>query len=252
MSILKKLFKKRKQECSLETRLTEPVTQVPIVDVKPKFKLYEVYEGKIGECMKQLEADGLQIATFAQLVDLFYAEELEPTRDNKLNNLITATYQTVLRDGTVVIQDRPTLDQSGLPPTNHSELINKLELGDDSVRIVQQTYTKEFKDGEQLENYPIGERESMFYFRSIAKHPFVIALVGEEGAEKLKEIGRNYSSTPVVDVRTCARKREAIFHNITLKMGYEGYYPSSWLEVGPRYLKTDVQMVLGVPVENKG
>ncbi|KPJ66436.1 MAG: hypothetical protein AMJ43_08145 [Coxiella sp. DG_40] len=74
----------------------------------------------------------------------------------------------------VFIEDDPAVIRKKIPMAQ-SELIEKLESGDESVRFV-----------------PFGFKMGELTAPEVAKHPYIIALAGEEGAEKLAEIVEKY------------------------------------------------------------
>ena len=76
------------------------------------------------------------------------------------------------------IQDNPEI-RNGRVFMDKSALIKKLEANDQSVRFVPF-------------GYKIGEQSA----KDLEKNPFVVALAGEEGAEKLAEVSGNYKLKP--------------------------------------------------------
>ena len=80
----------------------------------------------------------------------------------------------------VYIRDRPEV-KKGRAVMNKSELVKKLEAGDPSVRFV-----------------PFGYKMGVQSYGELAKNPFIQALAGEEGAEKLAEVAGKYKNKPYV------------------------------------------------------
>lgn len=72
-----------------------------------------------------------------------------------------------IEDDPIVIKKKISMDKS--------ELIERLESGDESVRFV-----------------PLGFKTGELTAREAAKHPYITALAGKEGAEKLAEILEKY------------------------------------------------------------
>lgn len=76
-------------------------------------------------------------------------------------------------NGGIFVQDNPEI-KFGLPFMDKSELVKKLEANDPSVRFI-----------------PFGFKKGKMS-RELAKSPYIIALAGEEEAEKLAEIADEY------------------------------------------------------------
>ena len=80
----------------------------------------------------------------------------------------------------VYIQDRPEV-QNGRVVMNQEDLVKKMESNDESVRFV-----------------PFGFKRESQSSLELAKNPFVQALAGEEGADKLAQVSENYKIKPFV------------------------------------------------------
>ena len=76
------------------------------------------------------------------------------------------------------IQDIPEI-KKGRPYMNESDLVKKLEASDPNVRFV-----------------PFGFKTEKMSPQELAKNQFVIALAGEEGAEKLAKVADNFKDQP--------------------------------------------------------
>ncbi|MDP1695775.1 MAG: hypothetical protein Q8L29_02600 [archaeon] len=140
------------------------------------------------EVGEQIEAQNLRKPTFAEITSLAYAAF--KNLDNKYSKKIIQT----LKDGWfwgfngilyapnegVYIQNLPKV-VNGRVSMDKSDLVKRLEAKDHSVRFAPF-------------GFKTGEQEA----RGLAKNEFVIALVGEEGADKLAEMSGNYPKKPQV------------------------------------------------------
>jgi len=79
----------------------------------------------------------------------------------------------------IYIQDRPEI-RDGRVFMSQEDLVERLESNDKSVRFVE---------------YDSFKRESQSSLE-LAKNPFIIALAGEEGADKLAQVADNYKIKP--------------------------------------------------------
>ena len=80
----------------------------------------------------------------------------------------------------IYIEDNPKIKNNRVSMDKDS-LIKRLELGDRNVRFVPFGFKIRFQSSSDL-----------------ARNPFVKALAGEEGAEKLAEVSENYECEPYV------------------------------------------------------
>jgi len=152
--------------------------------------VYPAYKGTYEDCMQQIRADGLQTPTFAQVIDLAYDTVIRDPKNKyskKIKQIMkdywvkSNTGILYLTDGKIFVQDGPLRNYRGEPCMETSELEAKLQAGDPSVRFVEQG----FKTGEQTA------------FK-LAQNQLIIALAGEQGAEKLAEIASVYKNNPIV------------------------------------------------------
>ena len=133
---------------------------------------------QVGEAITQ---DGLARPTMADTTDLVYAafksensysQEIKKLmRDRWLWGFTGNLY--VPQEG-VYVQDNPQI-RKGMPFMEKSELVRKLEVQDPSVRFVPF-------------GFPMGEMSP----EDLATNTYVIALAGEEGAEKLGEVATKF------------------------------------------------------------
>ena len=130
---------------------------------------------------------GLARPTMAETASLIYpaftSEKKEPEfegiRQAMKNTWLWAfTGNLYIPNKGVYIQDNPEI-RNEMPYMEESELVRKLEANDKSVRFVPFGY--------QTEDMPSKE---------LAKNPYIIALAGEEGAEKLAEVADKHKKSP--------------------------------------------------------
>lgn len=141
---------------------------------------------KVGE---QIDAQKLQRPTYAQTASLVHASW--QNKDNKYSQEIIKILKNnwfwgfngilyvpnegaFIEDNPKVVCNRVSMDKSAL--------VKRLEAKDSSVRFV-----------------PFGFKTREQSAKDLAKNAFVIALAGEEGAEKLAEVAGNYSAKPYVN-----------------------------------------------------
>ena len=129
-----------------------------------------------------IEQDNLRTPTMAETVSLVHAAfnsenpYSQEIRDLMKNGWLWAFTGTLYTPNGAYVQDSPKT-RNGMPFMEESELIQKLE--DPSVRFVPF-------------GYPIEEMSSS----ELAENPYVIALAGEEGAEKLAEVADKHKRQP--------------------------------------------------------
>lgn len=161
---------------------------------KLTFVLPTRIQGTYAEVKKDIENQGLRTPTFAEmvsLVDFFitkrysknnpkYFKDFEKEYTNSLLGFTGILYlprgQGNYHNG-VIIQDNPPLIE-GRIIMNKPDLLQKLEKGDKSTRFVPygyKTHDYDLRKGIGLE-----------------KHPLIVGIAGEEGAEKLAKISKRY------------------------------------------------------------
>ncbi len=130
----------------------------------------------------RIKSGRLRVPTFAETVSLVYASlnfngechnEAARLAINPVFWLWASTANLYSREEGVYVQDNPRIEESELI-MNRETLLKKLEQKDSSVRFV-----------------PFGFKERELTPRELEKHPLIVALAGEEGAEKLSQIARN-------------------------------------------------------------
>ena len=140
------------------------------------------------DAAKQLEQENLLPPTIAHNSSLIHAAWQNPKEkySNEIINILRSSwlwcFNGILyepKEG-AYIQDTPKIKNNRVI-MNKSDLVKKLEANDSSVRFVPFGY----KRGEQS-------------YKELKINPFVIALAGEEGAEKLAEASANYKFKPYV------------------------------------------------------
>lgn len=129
-----------------------------------------------------IEKAGLRVPTMAETISLAYSAWQNPNEkySKEIIQLLKNgwfwgfTGNLYVPNKGVYIQDNPEV-KSGIVIMNEQDLVKKLESGDDSVRFV-----------------PFGFQNGEISLRELEKNPYVQALVGEEGAEKLGEVTDKY------------------------------------------------------------
>jgi len=138
------------------------------------------------DVQEQIMSEGLIAPTMAQTASLIYTAN-QNKKEPEFNEVISRLNNNWLWGFTGIlyvpnkgayIQDNPKV-ADGRVAMNKSELVKKLEAGDKSVRFV-----------------PFGYKLESQKASDIAKNPFVIALAGEEGTEKLAKISESYGNSP--------------------------------------------------------
>ncbi len=132
-----------------------------------------------------IEQDNLKPATMAETASLVhsafnsddeYSEEIKQIMKDRYFWAFTGNLY--LPNKGAYIQDNPET-RDGMPFMEESNLVKRLEADDSSVRFVPF-------------GYQTGEMTSL----ELAKNPYIIALAGEEGAEKLAEIADKHKHNP--------------------------------------------------------
>ena len=140
---------------------------------------------KVGQ---EITDAGLERPTMEQTASLAYDAWQNP--DEKYSKDIIGKMRTnwlwgfngllyVPKEG-VYIQDRPEV-QNGRVVMDQTDLVKKMESGDESVRFVHFGFKRESQSSLEL-----------------SKNPFIQALAGEEGADKLAQVSENYKIKPFV------------------------------------------------------
>lgn len=165
------------QNKGLEIREGRTELIVPHKDSRLTFVYNSLEKGNYIDVRNTFESQDLEMPDFSQTTSLVYSAFQNP--DNKYskkiinimkNNWFWADNGILYAPKGVYIQDNPKLENKEVQ-MNESELINKLENNDSSVRFVRYGFKLE-------------EQSSL----ELSKSSFVIGLVGEQGAEKLAEI----------------------------------------------------------------
>ncbi len=141
-----------------------------------------------GVVAKQIKEAGLEFPTMAQNASLVHTAWQNPKQRYSADiRKLQMFYWMRDSDGILYIpnegayiDDNPQV-QGNFISMDKSNLVKRLESGDLSVRFVPF-------------GFKIGEQSS----RKLAKNQFVIALAGEEGAEKLAEVSDKYNGIPYV------------------------------------------------------
>ena len=132
-----------------------------------------------------IEKDNLRTATMAETASLVqgafnssdkYSEEIKGLMKDRYLWAFTGTLYVPNKGA--YIQDAPET-RNGMPFMDESDLIKRLESGDSSVRHV-----------------PFGYKTESMSPLELGKNPYVIALAGEEGAEKLAQVADKHKRQP--------------------------------------------------------
>jgi len=148
--------------------------------------LYPAYGPKSYTNIKRLiEKDGFATPTMAETVSLVHAAfNSDGDYNKKIKDVIKDRFLCAFTGTLFVpnkgayVQDRPEL-RDGRIFMEESELVKKLEENDSSVRFVPF-------------NYRTGEMTPL----ELARNSYIIALAGEEGAEKLSEVSDKFKHKP--------------------------------------------------------
>ena len=141
--------------------------------------------GTYADVKSAIEQDKLKGPTMAETASLIYASfdssnrystEIKDIMGNAWLWAFTGTLYIPKKGA--YIQDNPEI-RNGMPFMEESGLIKKLEARDSSIRFVRF-------------GYQVGEMNPL----KLAKNPYVIGLVGEEGAEKLAKVSDKYEDKP--------------------------------------------------------
>ena len=137
--------------------------------------------GNYEQVREQIDAAGLQRPTMADTADLvhtaFHSDDKysQEIRDIVKDRRLWAFERNLYVPKGVYIYPEPDNGR----PLNESELVERLEASDPSVRFVHF-------------GFEIGEMRPM----QLAKNDYVIALAGEEGADKLAEVADQFERKP--------------------------------------------------------
>ena len=170
----------------IQVREGRTYLDVPHLDSELTF-VYPAKKGTYIELAEQLDEDNLQQLTMSQNASLIYAAWQNPKEKYSkeiidiLRNSWLVCFNGILydkEDKGAYIEDRPKI-RGNRVYMEKSDLLKRLEANDPSVRFVPFGYKIEKQSSKDLE-----------------KNPFVIALAGEEGAQKLAEVSANYKFKP--------------------------------------------------------
>ncbi|MBI2671189.1 hypothetical protein HYX18_04415 [Candidatus Woesearchaeota archaeon] len=135
---------------------------------------------QVGE---QIDAAGLQRPTMAETASLVHtAFNSDDKYSTEIKQIMKDRWLWVFEKNLylpgkgVYIYPQP---KGGIPNMTESELERKLEASDPSVRFV-----------------PFGYETGSMSSMKLSKNPYVIALAGEEGAEKLAEVADKFEQEP--------------------------------------------------------
>ena len=139
--------------------------------------VYPANEGTYASVQDQIQKAGLQAPTMAQTAslvhDAFNSDDKYSQGIKKIMKdawLWGFTGNLYVPNKGVYVQDNPEV-RNGAVVMDESELVSKLEKEDPSVRFV-----------------PFGYKTEGMSALELAKNPYIIALAGEEGADKLAQV----------------------------------------------------------------
>ena len=147
--------------------------------------------GNYANVKELIEKDNLEPPTMAQTASLVYSafnsddeysKEIKEIMKSRWLWAFTGTLY--IPNKGAYIQDNPQV-KNGMPYIDQSELERKLEAHDPGVRFVPF-------------GFKIGEMSPI----KLSKNAYVIALAGEEGAEKLAEVADEYQNKPYLYIFT--------------------------------------------------
>tara|TARA_Y100000310_G_scaffold339280_1_gene431512 strand:- start:19860 stop:20570 length:711 start_codon:yes stop_codon:yes gene_type:complete len=134
---------------------------------------------------QQIQEAGLRKPTMAETASLVYDafnsddKYSKGIRETMKNRWLWGFTGTLYVPGEgAYIQDDPET-REGMPFMDHSELVEKLEAGDPSVRHV-----------------PFGFQTGTMSTLELSRNAYIKALAGEEGAEKLAEVAERHKGKP--------------------------------------------------------
>lgn len=184
--------------------------------------------GDYFECRKQIGYEGLNTPTFSHNISLVNAAWQNP--EERLSHQILSSIENsgslwgftgilYVPDEGAYIQDNPKVRvESNLDilVMRRSNLINKLEANDPSVRFV-----------------PFGYKINKVSRRGLAKNKFLQALLGEEGAEKFVEVSNKYKDAPTLDSFKNVKHQSIYVPALRSFTGYDSYlavecFDSKW------------------------
>jgi hypothetical protein len=142
-------------------------------------------KGTYASVQGQIQEAGLEAPTMAQTAslvqDAFNSEDKYSQGIKKImkdNWLWGFTGNLYVPNKGVYVQDNPEV-RNGMPFMDESELVEKLEAEDPSVRFV-----------------PFGYKTENMSALDLAKNEYIIALAGEEGADKLAQVADKHKRQP--------------------------------------------------------
>ncbi len=148
--------------------------------------LHPPYIGEYRDVKDLIQEEGLQTPTMSQTASLVH--EAFNSDDNKYSQGIKKimkdaclwgfTGNLYIPNKGVYIQDNPEI-RDGRVVMDESELVAKLEADDETVRFV-----------------PFGYETKNMSASELAKNPYLVALAGEEGADKLAEVAGKHKKIP--------------------------------------------------------
>ena len=142
-------------------------------------------KGTYASVQDQIQEAGLQAPTMAQTAslvhDAFNSDDKYSQGIKKIMKdawLWEFTGNLYIPNKGVYVQDDPEV-RNGMPFMDESALVEKLEAEDSSVRFV-----------------PFGYKTGHMSALELAKNSYVIALAGEDGADKLAEVADKHKRSP--------------------------------------------------------
>ena len=134
---------------------------------------------------EQIEKDNLKAPNMAETASLVHAAfNSEDKYSEEIKQIMKDRYFWAFTGNLYVpnkgayIQDNPET-RGGMPFMDESNLVKKLEADSPEVRFV-----------------PFGYKTGEMSSSELAKNPYVLALAGEEGAEKLAEVADKHKNKP--------------------------------------------------------
>jgi len=181
------LFKPLKKDYEISGDRAE--MRIPHLEGKITFMRPVKGPGNYAGVQEAINSAGLIAPTMAQTASLVYTANQNPNEvefGEVLDILDTRWFwvfvgKRYVKNKGVYIRDNPAIVNGRLDLENESELQNKIEAGDKSVRFVPF-------------GFKIGEQKAS----DLARNSYLIGLAGKEGAEKLAEISGRYNLKPKV------------------------------------------------------
>ena len=153
------------------------------------------FRGTYGSIAEQIDAEGLQRPTSAQIASLVYDALQNPTGEYEAGilNLLKNSWlfefngnlylpkkeRAEVHNG-VIVEVNPTI-KDGRLVMDRKSLIKRLNRNDSNVKFVPF-------------GYPTGEQS----YHTLAKNPYIIARYGEEGADKIADLASKHKYNPFV------------------------------------------------------